>query len=144
MRVGSNVIACPVVNDDGTEDFIEIPIKVPTGSDKGATPYDGYSLQEDYQIKLKLKEETAQKQAKAKAEKILRDEKGAQSKSRNESEKRELNSLFFYLIQCIFIQWPGIRFARAPNATISHSIITHIVRQVKSFFKLFLRSNFDC
>lgn len=87
LRVGSNVIACPVVNDDGTEDFIEIPIKVPTGSDKGATPYDGYSLQEDYQIKLKLKEETAQKQAKAKAEKILRDEKARKAKAEMKAKR---------------------------------------------------------
>ena len=61
LRVKSNEIAFPVVGCEGNEDFIVITVKVPTGADKGMTPYDGYAMAEEYEMKLKEKEETLEK-----------------------------------------------------------------------------------
>ena len=75
LRVGSNEIAFPVVDNEGNEDFIVLKITIPTGANKGTEPYDGYAMAEDYEIKLKAKAETKAKKDKAKAEKIARDTK---------------------------------------------------------------------
>ena len=75
LRVKSNEIAIPVVGCEGNEDFLVVTFKVPIGSNKGKEPYDGYSLAEDYEMKLKEKAEKAEATAKKKAEKIARDEK---------------------------------------------------------------------
>ena len=74
LRVKSNEIAFPVVGCEGNEDFIVITVKVPTGADKGMTPYDGYAMAEEYSMKLKEKEEKAKANAEKKAKKIKRDE----------------------------------------------------------------------
>ena len=73
LRVSSNVIAFPVVDENGEDEFIEITVKVPLGTKDEA--YDGYARQEEYLIKVKEKEEKAKEKAKAKAEKIERDKK---------------------------------------------------------------------
>ena len=57
LRVKSNEIAFPVVGCEGNEDFIVVTVKVPTGADKGMTPYDGYAMRDEYNMKLKEKEE---------------------------------------------------------------------------------------
>ena len=75
LLVKSNEIAIPVVGCEGNEDFLVVTFKVPIGSNKGKEPYDGYSLAEDYEMKLKEKAEKAEATAKKKAEKIARDEK---------------------------------------------------------------------
>ena len=74
LRVKSNEIAIPVVGCEGNEDFLVITFKVPTGADKGLTPYDGYAMAEDYELNLKAKAEKAEANAKAKAKKVARDE----------------------------------------------------------------------
>jgi len=74
LRVKSNEIAIPVVGCEGNEDFLVITFKVPTGADKGLTPYDGYAMAEDYELNLKVKAEKAEANAKAKAKKVARDE----------------------------------------------------------------------
>ncbi len=51
LRVGSNEIALPVVDADGNEKWMVLTFKVPTGSRDGDA-YDGYSMAEDYQMKL--------------------------------------------------------------------------------------------
>lgn len=79
LRVGSNEIALPVVDDDGNEKWLVLTFKVPTGSRDGDA-YDGYSMAEDYAIKCKNKAETAEKKAKEKAKKIVRDEKARAKK----------------------------------------------------------------
>ena len=53
LRVKSNEIAIPVVGCEGNEDFLVITFKVPTGADKGLTPYDGYAMAEDYELNRK-------------------------------------------------------------------------------------------
>ena len=74
LRVKSNEIAIPGVGCEGNEDFLVITFKVPTGANKGADPYDGYSEAEDYEMKLKEKAEKAKALAEKKAKKVARDE----------------------------------------------------------------------
>lgn len=70
LRVGSNEIALPVVDEEGNEKWMVLIFKVPTGSRDGDA-YDGYSMAEDYQMKQAEKAakaaENATKSAKNKA-----------------------------------------------------------------------------
>lgn len=93
LRVKSNEIAIPVVGCEGNEDFLVITFKVPTGADKGLTPYDGYAMAEDYELNLKAKAEKAEANAKAKAKKVARDEEIRKRKAEI-SAKRDVQSLF--------------------------------------------------
>ena len=75
LRVGSNEIALPVVDEDGNEKWLVLTFKVPTGTRDGDA-YDGYSMAEDYEMKLKEKaEKQAAKDAKAAANKAKREAK---------------------------------------------------------------------
>ena len=67
LRVGSNEIALPVVDAEGEERWLVLTFKVPTGSRDGEE-YDGYSMKEDYEMKLAKKAVKAEEKAK-KAEK---------------------------------------------------------------------------
>ena len=78
LRVGSNEIALPVVDEDGNEKWMVITFKVPTGSRDGDA-YDGYSMAEDYQMKQ------AEKEAKARA----KAEESAKKKAKAEAKKKE-------------------------------------------------------
>lgn len=90
LRVKSNEIAIPVVGCEGNEDFLVLTFKVPTGANKGTEPYDGYSEAEDYEIKLKAKEEKAKANAEKKAKKVARDaEVRAKKKAIAEKGKAE-------------------------------------------------------
>ena len=65
LRVKSNEIALPVVDDEGEERWIVLTFKVPTG-ERGGDAYDGYSMAEDYQMKLAEKAaKQAEKEAKS-------------------------------------------------------------------------------
>ena len=75
LMVKSNEIALPVVDSEGEERWLVLTFKVPTGERTTGEAYDGYSMAEDYQMKLvekaekaKAKEAEAAKK-KAKAEK---------------------------------------------------------------------------
>lgn len=74
LRVKSNEIAIPVVGCEGNEDFLVLTFKVPTGANKGAEPYDGYALAEDYVHNLAEKERKAKEKAEEKERKRKRDE----------------------------------------------------------------------
>ena len=75
LRVGSNEIALPVLDSEDNEKWLVLTFKVPTGSRDGDA-YDGYSMAEDYQMKLKEKaEKQAAKDAKAAADKAKREAK---------------------------------------------------------------------
>ena len=74
IRIKSNEIAIPVVDKEGNEDFVKIVVSIPTGSNKGTEPYDGYAMAEEYEMKLKEKAEKAKKAAEAKAKKIAKEE----------------------------------------------------------------------
>lgn len=79
LRVGSNVIAIPVVDAAGEDSYVEFTIKVPTGSRDGDI-YDGYSLAQDYKMKCEERAVKAKKTAEEKARKIARDEKMREQK----------------------------------------------------------------
>ena len=72
LRTNSNEIAVPTLDEEGNEEFITLTFKVPTGSRDGDA-YDGYSMAEDYQIKLREQAEKAAKAEAEKAKKIARD-----------------------------------------------------------------------
>lgn len=75
LRVGSNELALPVVDADGNERWLVVTFKVPTGSRDGDA-YDGYSMAEDYQMKLAEKAaKRAEKDAKAAKDKAKREAK---------------------------------------------------------------------
>ncbi len=78
LRVGSNELALPVVDDEGNERWLVLTFKVPTGSRDGDA-YDGYSMAEDYQMRLA---EKAAKQAE-------KDAKAAKDKAKREKAKAE-------------------------------------------------------
>ena len=80
LRVGSNEIAIPVVDEDGNEKWLVVTFKVPTGSRDGDA-YDGYAMAEDYAMKQVEKAE----KAKAKAEKAEKD-KAKRAKSKEKAE----------------------------------------------------------
>ena len=78
LRVGSNEIALPVVDGNGEERWLVVTFKVPTGSRDGDA-YDGYSMKEDYEMKL------ADKAAKAEAKAV----KAEKDKAKREAKKAE-------------------------------------------------------
>ena len=86
LRVKSNEIAFPVVGTEGNEDFIVITVKVPTGANKGTEPYDGYSMAQEYDMKLEEKERKAREAELKKLEKIERD-KAIREKKKEIAEK---------------------------------------------------------
>lgn len=79
LRVGSNELALPVVDAEGEERWLVLTFKVPTGSRDGDA-YDGYSMKEDYEMKL------AEKAAKAeeKAKKAAKDKAKREAKEKSE------------------------------------------------------------
>ncbi len=87
LRTGTNEIAIPCVDSEQNEKFIQIVVKVPTGSRDGE-PYDGYSMAEEYQIKLRTKEEKRKEKEEAKRKKVERDKK-IREKKQEMKEKRE-------------------------------------------------------
>lgn len=84
-RVSAGVLNFPVVDENGNDSWIEITIKVPSGSRDG-TPYDGYELREDYVIKQENAAERKAKADAAKAKKIARDEAARAAKAAKENK----------------------------------------------------------
>lgn len=80
LRTGSQEICLPCVDDEGNDEFVVITVKVPTGSRDGDA-YDGYSMAEDYALKVKTKAEKAEKAKVAKEKKIARDKAMRASKA---------------------------------------------------------------
>jgi hypothetical protein len=82
LRVGSNEIALPVVDTNGEERWLVVTFKVPTGSRDGDA-YDGYSMKEDYEMKLADKAAKAEaKAAKAEKDKAKREAKKAEAETK--------------------------------------------------------------
>ena len=79
LRVGSNEIAIPVVDEDGNEKWLVLTFKVPTGSRDGDA-YDGYAMAEDFKMKCEDKE----RKAKEKAEKAAKDKAKRAAKEKAE------------------------------------------------------------
>ena len=81
LRVGSNEIALPVLDEDGNEKWLVLTFKVPTGSRDGDA-YDGYAMAEDYKMKCEDKE----RKAKDKVEKADKDKAKREAKSKEKAE----------------------------------------------------------
>lgn len=89
LRTKQHEIAIPVVDKEGNEDFIKITIAIPTGSNNGTEPYDGYSVAEEYRMKTEEKERKAKEKATAKAKKIERDRKYREKKEELKRQREE-------------------------------------------------------
>lgn len=87
LQVKDHEIAVPVVDTEGNEDFIKITIAIPTGSNKGTEPYDGYEMAEEYKMKQKEKAEKAVERAKAKEKKIERDKRYREKKAEQQAKR---------------------------------------------------------
>ena len=81
LRVGSNEIALPVIDEEGNEKWLVLTFKVPTGSRDGDA-YDGYSMAEDYKMRCEDKE----RKAKEKAEKAAKDKAKREAKAKEKAE----------------------------------------------------------
>ena len=88
LRTGSNELAFPVIDSEGNEEFIQIVVKVPTGSRDGE-PYNGYHMAEEYSLKLKAQKEKAEKARIAKEKKIARDAQMRKEKTKARKSKKE-------------------------------------------------------
>jgi hypothetical protein len=93
LRVKSNEIAIPCLDEDGNEEFIVMTFKVPTGSRDDGEAYDGYGMAEQYAESVAEKEEKAKIEAEKKAKKIARDkamrEQRAKAKAEHDAKKSE-------------------------------------------------------
>ena len=81
MQTNSNECAFPCVDSDGNDKWIQIVVKVPTGG-RDEDGYDGYSVAESYQLKLKEKEEKKKEAEAKKAKKIEKDKKIREEKKK--------------------------------------------------------------
>ena len=93
LRVKSNEVAIPTLDEDGNEEFIVLTFKVPTGSRDDGEAYDGYGIAEQYAEGVIAKEEKAKAEAEKKARKIAKDkaqrEAKAKAKAEHEAKKAE-------------------------------------------------------
>lgn len=84
----SGVLAMPGVDEDGNEFFYKIQISVPRGSrsgDGGYIPWDAYADKEDYELKVKEKED--KKAAKEAEKKRKEDEKARKAAAKKVVKK---------------------------------------------------------
>ena len=93
LKVKSNEIAVPCLDEEGNEEFIVLTFKVPTGSRDDGEAYDGYGVAEQYAESVTAQEEKAKAEAEKKAKKIARDkaqrEAKAKAKAEHEAKKAE-------------------------------------------------------
>ena len=87
LRVKSNEIAIPCLDDEGNEEFIVITFKVPTGSRDDGEAYDGYGMATQYSDKLRDQAEKSEKAKAEKERKIARDKAMRESKARAKAER---------------------------------------------------------
>ena len=88
LKVKSNEIAVPCLDEEGNEEFIVMTFKVPTGSRDDGEAYDGYGVAQQYAEDTEAKQEKAKAEAEKKAKKIARDkaQREAKAKARAEHE----------------------------------------------------------
>jgi hypothetical protein len=86
LRVKSNEIAIPTVDEEGNEEFMVITFKVPTGSRDDGEAYDGYGVAEQYAQSVAEKEAKAKADAEKKAKKIERDKAQREAKAKAKAE----------------------------------------------------------
>ena len=86
LVVGSNEIAIPCLDSEGNDEYMVITFKVPTGSRDGDA-YDGYSMAEDYAMKVREQAEKAEKAKAEKEKKIARDKAMREQKAKAKAER---------------------------------------------------------
>ena len=86
LRVKSNEIAIPTLDEEGNEEFIVITFKVPTGSRDDGEAYDGYGVAQQYAESLVEKEAKAKVEAEKKAKKIAKDKAQREAKATARAE----------------------------------------------------------
>ena len=92
LVTGSGELCMPCVDSEGNDKWIQIVVKVPSGTRDG-DPFDGYSLAQDWQMTLAKKKAKAEEAARKKAEKIAKDKasreakKAAREKAKSEKEE---------------------------------------------------------
>ena len=91
LRTKSNEICIPCTDSENNDEFVQIVVKVPTGSkDEG---YDGYAEAENYELESRQKAEKAEKAKAVKDKKIAKDkaqrEARAKAKAEHEAKKGE-------------------------------------------------------
>ena len=91
LKVKSNEIAIPCLDEDGNEEFIVMTFKVPTGSRDDGEAYDGYGMAEQYAESVADKEAKAKAEAEKKARNIAKDkaQREAKAKARAEHEAKK-------------------------------------------------------
>lgn len=93
LRVKSNEIAIPCLDEEGNEEWCVITFKVPTGSREDGEAYDGYGMAEQYAESVADKAAKAKANAEKKAKKVARDqaqrEQRAKAKAEHEAKKGE-------------------------------------------------------
>ena len=86
LVVGSNEIAIPCLDSEGNDEYMVITFKVPTGSRDGDA-YDGYSMAEDYAMKVREQNEKAEKAKAEKEKKIAKDKAMREQKAKAKAER---------------------------------------------------------
>ena len=87
LLTASNTLALPTTDEEQNDRFIQIVVKVPTGSREDKEPYDGYAEAESYKLKLEEKAEKAKVAAEKKAKKIAEDKAKREAKAKAKAEK---------------------------------------------------------
>lgn len=86
LRVKSNEVAIPTLDEEGNEEFLVLTFKVPTGSRDDGEAYDGYGIAEQYAESVVAKQEKAKAEAEKKARKIERDKAQREAKAKAKAE----------------------------------------------------------
>ena len=91
LRVKSNEIAIPCLDEEDNEEFIVMTFKVPTGSRDDGEAYDGYGVAQQYAESVAEQEEKAKAEAEKKAKKIAKDkaQRDAKAKARADHEAKK-------------------------------------------------------
>ena len=79
LVTGSGEVCMPCVDSEGNDKWIQIVVKIPSGSRDGE-PFDGYSLAQDWQMKLEEKKAKAEETARKKKKKIAKDKASREAK----------------------------------------------------------------
>lgn len=80
LQTGSNELCIPWVDDEGREGYITIVFRIPKGSRDGEE-YNGYTIAEDYKLKVEEKEAKAKEREEKKTKKIAIDKKLREEKT---------------------------------------------------------------
>lgn len=91
LKVKSNQIAIPTLDEEGNDEWCVITFTVPTGSREDNEGFDGYGMAQQYAEATAEKERKAEEAKAEKARKIARDkaQREARAKAKAEHEKGE-------------------------------------------------------